>query len=279
MSQAQRAGSASASEVAARATVLRRLELEIRRRLDGSASGDHLTSAIGPGTERAGAREYEAGDDARLIDWNLTARMATTHVRTTEAEREIDTWIVADRSASLDFGTSRMEKRDVVLGAAAAFGLLTVRGHNRIGLIVAGTPTRHHRPPQSGRVCLMAVLAAIHDTPRQGGAPAPDCDLAAAMRRLLVGQQRRSQIVVISDFLDPDIWTQQLTTLALRHDVIAVHVTDPREMELSDVGMLAVVDTETGRQRYVQTGSAALRARYAEASEDVAPRSSATAPP
>ena len=139
MSQPQRPGATSASEVASRASVLRRLELEIRRRLDGSAAGDHLTSAMGPGTERAGAREYQAGDDARLIDWNLTARMASTHVRTTEAEREFDTWIVADRSASLDFGTARTEKRDVVLGAAAAFGLLTARGQNRIGLVVAGT--------------------------------------------------------------------------------------------------------------------------------------------
>jgi uncharacterized protein (DUF58 family) len=87
------------------------------------------------------------------------------------------------------------------------------------------------------------------------------------MRPLLVAQQRRSQIVVISDFLDPDSWTQQMTALALRHDVIAVHVTDPREMELPDVGMLAVVDTETGRQHYVQTGSPALRARYAGAAK------------
>ncbi len=142
MTQTQRPGSASVAEVAARAAVLRRLELEVLRRLDGSASGDHLTAAIGPGSERAGAREYEPGDDARLIDWNLTARSATTHVRTTEAEREVDTWIVADRSASLDFGTARAEKRDVVLGAAAAFGMLTVRGHNRLGVLVAGTDGR-----------------------------------------------------------------------------------------------------------------------------------------
>ena len=265
MSQPQRPGSTSTSEAASRASVLRRLELEIRRRLDGSAAGDHLTSAMGPGTERAGAREYQAGDDARLIDWNLTARMATAHVRTTEAEREIDTWLVVDRSASLDFGTARTEKRDVVLGAAAAFGLLTARGQNRVGLVVAGTDLPQLRPPRSGRAYLMAVLAAIHDTPRQDGPPAGNCDLAAAMRRLLVAGQRRSQIVVISDFLDPESWTQQLTALALRHDVIAVHVTDPREMELPDIGILAVVDPETGRQRYVQTKSTVLRARYAEA--------------
>jgi uncharacterized protein (DUF58 family) len=267
MTQTQRPGSASVAEVATRAAVLRRLELEVQRRLDGSASGDYLTAAIGPGSERAGAREYVAGDDARLIDWNLTARSAVTHVRTTEAEREVDTWIVADRSASLDFGTARAEKRDVVLGAAAAFGMLTVRGHNRLGVLVAGTDTARHHPPRTGRAWLMAALAAIHDTPRQAGVPAQDSDIAAAMRRLLVAQQRRSQIVILSDFLGDDRWTQQLRALALRHQVVAVHITDPRELELPAVGILAVVDTETGRQRYVQTGSAALRARYAAAAQ------------
>jgi uncharacterized protein (DUF58 family) len=268
MSQTLRQGSASVAEVATRAAVLRRLELEVLRRLDGSASGDHLTTNIGPGSERAGAREYQAGDDARLIDWNLTARSASTHVRTTEAEREIDLWVIADRSASLDFGTARAEKRDVVLGAAAAFGMLTVRGHNRLGVMVAGTETAQHHPPRTGRTWLMAALSMIHDTPRQDGSPTPDSDIAAAMRRLLVTQQRRSQVVVVSDFLGSDAWAHPLRALALHHQVVAVHVTDPRELELPAVGMLAVVDTETGRQRYVQTQSASLRARYAAAAAD-----------
>ena len=219
MSQGPRPGSASVAEVATRAAVLRRLELEVLRRLDGIASGDHLTTGIGPGSERAGAREYEPGDDARLIDWNLTARSAATYVRTTDAEREVDTWIVADRSASLDFGTARAEKRDVVLGAAAAFGMLTVRGHNRLGVLVAGTERSPHHPPRTGRVWLMAALRAIHDTPRQDGSPTAGNDIAAAMRRLLVAQQRRSQIVVVSDFLGSDAWVQPMRTLALHHQV------------------------------------------------------------
>ena len=265
MNEGPRQGAASVADVADRAAVLRRLELEVLRRLDGSASGDHQTIDIGPGTERAGARAYEPGDDARLIDWNLTARSAETYVRTTEAEREVDTWIVADRSASLDFGTVGSEKRDVVLAAAAAFAMLTVRGHNRLGVLVAGSAPAQHFPPRTGRGWLMAALAAIHDTPRQSGAPAPDDDVAAAMHQLLVAQQRRSQIVVVSDFLGADNWVRPMRTLALRHQVIAVHVTDPRELELPEVGMLAVVDTETGRQRYVRTQSASLRARYAAA--------------
>jgi uncharacterized protein (DUF58 family) len=240
----------------------------VLRRLEGSASGDHLTAATGPGSERAGAREYEPGDDARLIDWNLTARSAGTYVRTTDAEREVDTWIIADRSASMDFGTARAEKRDVVLGAAAAFGMLTVRGHNRLGLVVAGTERSLHHPPRTGRGWLMAALSTIHDTPRQDGGPTAGNDIAAAMRYLLVAQHRRSQVVVVSDFLGGDAWVQSLRALALHHHVVAVHVTDPRERELPTVGMLAVVDTETGRQRYVQTSSAALRAKYAAAATE-----------
>lgn len=111
----------------------------------------------------------------------------------------------------------------------------------------------------------MAALAAVHDSPRQSGQPGADDDVAGAMRQLLVAQQRRSQIVVISDFLGADAWVQPLRNLALRHPVVAVHVTDPRELELPAVGMLAVVDTETGRQRYVQTRTPGLRARYAAA--------------
>ena len=206
MSRERRPGSASVAEVATRAVVLRRLELEVLRKLDGIASGDHATTGIGPGSERAGAREYVPGDDGRLIDWNLTARSATTYVRNTVAEREVDTWIVPDRSASMDFGTARAEKSDVVLGAAAAIGMLTVRGHNRLGLLVAGTQQGTQYPPKTGRVWLMAVLSAIYDTPRQEGSPDDSQDIAAAMSRLLVAQQRRSQIVVISDFLGADRW-------------------------------------------------------------------------
>ena len=268
MSGAQRAGAASVADVASRATVLRRLELEVLRRLDGRASGDHQTVSLGPGTERAGARPYQAGDDARQIDWNLTARSAMTHIRTTEAEREIDTCLVADRSASMDFGTAGSEKRDVVLGAAAAFGMLTVRGHNRLSVLIAGGQRLESHPPKIGRAWLMTALAAIHDTPRHDRGPSEAADLGAALRRLLVAQPRRGQMVILSDFLGADDWSGPLRALVLRHQVIAVHVTDPRELELPDVGMLAVIDPETGRQRYVQTASLAFRARYAEAAAE-----------
>ena len=113
----------------------------------------------------------------------------------------------------------------------------------------------------------MAALAAVHDTPRQEKAPTADSDLGAALRWVRSAVKRRAQVIVVSDFLDAATWERELRLLAMHHDVITVHVTDPRELAIPDVGILAVVDTETGRQRYVNTSTPGLRQRYAEAAE------------
>ena len=156
--------SASPTAVATKAAVLRRLELDLTRRLDGMVSGDYLTFTPGPGTDPAGARPYGPGDDARRIDWNLTARALSPHVRTTEADRELETFIVADRSASLDFGTAQREKREVVLASVAAFGFLTVRAGNRLGVLVVGRREAHPLSTESrnARTDVCAVLALRH---------------------------------------------------------------------------------------------------------------------
>lgn len=256
------------ADVAVKAAVLRRLELDVTRRLDGLISGDHLAFSPGPGSEAAGARPYGPGDDARRIDWNLSARALAPHVRTTEADRELETWILADRSASLDFGTAEREKREVVLAAVAAFGFLTTRGGNRLGVVIAGGDDLVRLPARSGRGGALAVLSRVHSTPRREPAQGPSTDLTAALTGIERAQPRRGQVVVISDFLDASGWAAPLRRLALRHQVIAVQVWDPRERELPAVGMLSVVDAETGRQVHVQTGSAALRARYSAAAAE-----------
>ena len=250
--------------MATKAAVLRRLELDVTRRLDGMLSGDHLAIATGPGTEAAGARPYGPGDDARRIDWSLSARSLSLHVRTTEADRELETILVADRSASLDFGTGQREKREVVLAAVAAFGSLTIRSGNRLGLVVAGGAKIVHVPPRAGRPGLLAGMALLYDTPRREAGPGPGADLAGALRRVERTQRRRAQIVVVSDFLDAPDWAAPLQRLGMRHQLIAVQVSDPREFELPAVGMLSVVDTETGRRLDVQTAPE-LRARYVAA--------------
>jgi uncharacterized protein (DUF58 family) len=254
--------SAPPARVAAKATVLRRLELDVTRRLDGLLTGDYLATTVGQGTEPAGARAYEPGDDARRMDWNLTARALSPHVRTTDADREMETWVVADRSASLDFGTADCEKREVVLAAVAAFGFLTARHGNRLGVLVTGTETITRIPARSGRAAVLAALSTLYDRPRAEGAPGPGGDLAAALHTLERTQRRRGQVVVVSDYLDASDWRTAIRRLALRHQIIAAHVTDPRELQLPAVGILGVVDPETGRRLHVQTNSPTLRRRY-----------------
>jgi uncharacterized protein (DUF58 family) len=257
--------SASAASVATKAALLRRLELEVTRRLDGMLSGDYRAFVPGQGSEPAGARAYGPGDDARRIDWNLTARALSPHVRTTEADRELETWVIADRSASLDFGTALREKREVVLAAVAAFGFLTVRAGNRLGVLVSGGAELIRFPAKAGRASMLAALSALYDSPRREVGPSPVADLRGALERLERTQPRRGQLIVISDFLDGSDWATALRRLAMRHQVVAVQVTDPREFELPAVGMMSVVDAETGRQLDVQTNSPELRYRYAAA--------------
>ena len=254
--------SAGPAAVALKATILRRLELDVTRRLDGMVSGDYLALATGPGTEAAGARPYGPGDDARHIDWNLTARVLTPQLRTTEADRELETCVVVDRSASLDFGTAQREKQEAALAAVAAFGFLTVRSGNRLAALITGGDELIWLPPRTGRTGLLASLTAIYDTPRHHSGPPPAAGLGAGLARVARTQRRRGQVVVVSDFLDPTDWATPLRRLCLRHQVIAVQVTDPRELALPDVGLLTVVDPETGRHLHVQTSSAVLRERY-----------------
>jgi uncharacterized protein (DUF58 family) len=265
MSRSAAPPSTAPTELLAKSAVLRRLELEITRRLDGRLTGDYLSHAIGPGSERAGARKYEPGDDARRIDWSLTARSLDAHVRTTEADRELDTTVIVDRSPSLDFGTSRREKREVALATLAAFGLVTGRSGNRLSVLVAGGDELVSLPARQSRSATLAALSVVYDTPRRQERPAPEADLAAALTRVARTKRQRGQVVVASDFLDRSDWAGALRRLALHHHVVAVHITDPRELELAPVGMMTVRDVETGRQLHVQTNSTELRARYAAA--------------
>lgn len=258
---------AGAQHLTSRAAELRRLDLLVHRRLDGLVGGEHLGRLPGPGTDRVGSRQYQPGDDARRIDWNLSARSLSPQVRTTDADRELETWIVADRSASLDFGTAECEKRELVTAAAAAFAALTTGGGNRLGVVITGGPALDRVEPASTRRAVLAVLARLHDTPRHAGGPGPGADLTGGLTQLERLHHRHGQVVVVSDFLDPADWSAPLHRLSLRHQVIAVQVTDPRERELPAVGMLTVIDTETGRTMHVQTNRGELRRRYAEVAE------------
>ena len=244
---------------------LRQLELVVTRRLDGLLHGDHQGLVAAAGTDLAEAREYRVGDDVRHMDWNLTARTTVPHVRDTVAERELETWLVVDRSASMDFGTARCLKRDLAVAAVAAFAFLANRAGNRTGalLLVPGGPSVV--PARTGRE---ASLALLHRLVAAEAAPGPGAhDLAAGL--VLAGRlaRRRGLVVVVSDFLgpEPSRWAPALRRLGGRHQLVAVEIRDPREAELPPVGLLTLVDPETGARIEVQTNKARLRRRFAEA--------------
>ncbi|HEV7864439.1 MAG TPA: DUF58 domain-containing protein [Acidimicrobiia bacterium] len=262
------------SDVVRREDRLRQLELAVTRKLDGLLQGDHQGLVPGGGTEPADGRLYSPGDDVRRMDWNLTARTGVPHVRTTIADRELETWLVVDGSASLDFGTAGCEKRDLALAAAAAFAFLTVRNGNRVAASLFGpeespepggsgvSPGRMVMPPRSGRPAALALLHRLEQRGRAAGGPSTT--LAEALRRIRHTAKRRGLIVLITDLIDQSPWERELRALALRHEVVVVEVRDPRESSLPAVGLLMLVDPETGQRLEVQTSNKAVRDRFAE---------------
>jgi len=258
---------AAATAVASREATLRRLELSVTRRLDGLLHGEHQGLVPGAGSEPGEAREYHAGDDIRRMDWNVYARTTIPHVRETVADRELETWAVVDQSASLDFGTADCEKRDLALAAVAAVGFLTAKRGNRLGVIAVRSGGMERLPARAGRAAVTAALASLVRAPRSPEG-APRADLAGALDELGRTSRRRGLIAVVSDFLGGGVagerpWERPLRALAVRHEVVAVEITDPRELDLPDVGLLTLVDPETGGRLEVQTADRRLRERFA----------------
>jgi uncharacterized protein (DUF58 family) len=276
---------------------LANLELTVRRRLDGLLQGNHLGLVPGPGTEPGEARPYDPGDDVRRMDWAVTARTTVPHIRQTVADRELETWLVVDLSASLDFGTAECEKRDLVVAAAAAVAHLTQGGGNRIGAVIAtGAPQPGHDesappsgrgvtgepraasgsgravgqglirvPARGGRPAIQHLLRTIAGTPRSE--PGRRGDLALALEQLRRPPRRRGLAVVISDFVGPLNWERSLRALSARHDLLAVEITDPRDLSLPAVGLVTLTDPESGRSKQVDT-TAELRADFARAAAE-----------
>jgi uncharacterized protein (DUF58 family) len=200
------------------------------------------------------------------MDWAVTARTTVPHVREVDADRELTTWVLVDASPSMDFGTAEIEKRELAVAATAAVGFLTHGAGNKLGAHVLGTERVRPFPARTGRTHLLGLLRALLAAPRggEGGSPPALADAIAGVGRAAV---RRGLVVVVSDFLD-DGWEIPLRRLTARHQVLAVEVTDRRELELPDVGLITLVDPESGVRREVSTGSRRLRDRYAAAARE-----------
>ena len=243
--------------------LLRALDVSIGRKVEGMLAGDFRSNLLGTGSELAMMRPYVAGDDVRRIDWNATARTGEPHVRVDLAERVLVTWLVLDASASMQFGTGDRRKADVAEGVAVAIGHLATRRGNRLGVVTFGDADSRAIPPRQGRVGLVGLLAALRAEPTETGEGSST--LGVALRKAGALARQRSLVVVVSDFRGMRDWRPPLLQLAGRHDVLAIEVCDRREQELPNVGLLYLVDPESGRQLRVDTRSRRLRERFAAA--------------
>jgi uncharacterized protein (DUF58 family) len=246
---------------------LRALEITVRRRLDGLLQGNHLGLVPGPGTEPGEARRYQPGDDVRRMDWAVTARTTEPHIRDTVADRELETWLAVDLSASLDFGTADCDKRELAVAACAAMAHLTRGGGNRIGAVVSTGADTVRIPARGGLPHVRGLVRRIAEVPR--AAEGVRGDLAGTLEQLRRPPRRRGLVAVVSDFLGSPggevfDWERPLRGLTARHDIVAVEVLDPRDLDLPDVGTVVLADPETGRQKEVVT-TALLRREFAAA--------------
>lgn len=263
---------------------LRRLELTIVRRLDGYLRGEHVGLLPGPGSELAEARVYRPGeDDVRHMDWAVTARTTQPHIRDVVADRELETWALADLTGSMHWGTAVQQgrlvvKRDLAVAAIATVAVLTAKLGDRFGGYLLTDAGLKRHPARTGRLAMNSMLRSMLATtadPAEPGRVREVRSLSAALTSLGATHTRRGMRVVVSDFLDesltrqrpgePPEWESAIRRLSARHQVLAVQVIDPREYELPDIGVVELADPETGRVVEIDTSRAAHREAFAQA--------------
>jgi uncharacterized protein (DUF58 family) len=245
--------------------ILRRLEWTVIRRLEGVLHGDYRSLFRGFGIDLADLREYRYGDEVRHIDWNVTARLQTPHVRVYNEDRDVAAWFLLDLSPSVSFGSRRVRKRAVAIDFVTVLARLLAGHGNPVGALFYGDRVDGMIPARGGRRQVLGILSRMLSRPDPGRSGATNlADLISAARRAIA---RRSLVFVVSDFISAPGWGEPLAHLARRHETIAVRLFDPLERELPDLGMVAVQDAETGEQVWVDTHDAGFRRRFTQAAE------------
>ncbi len=246
--------------------LLRALDMDVRRRVEGLLAGDFRSVLLGEGTELAQVRTYVPGDDVRQIEWNVTARTREAHVKVHQAERALTTWLVLDDSPSMAFGTADRRKADVAEGVSLAVAHIATRRANRLGVMTFGGSQLDVTRPSQGRAGLLSLLLSLR---RRGNSTGDGIGLNAALERAGAALQTRSAIFIVSDFRGDLDWARALGRLAHRNEVFAVEIVDPREQRLVDIGDVYLTDPESGRQVRVDTRDRVLRERFErEAAEE-----------
>ncbi len=245
--------------------ILQRLDWTVLRRLDGILQGDYRSLFRGFGLDLADLREYQFNDDIRYIDWNVTARMQVPYVRQYLEDREITAWFLLDLSPSVDFGTVQTLKRNLLIDFVTVIARLLTRHGNRVGAILYSDKVEKVIPERGGKLQVLRITKELLNHPRLKRAPLTDLGslLEAAIRTL----RRRSLVFIVSDFIGEPGWERPLALLTERHEVLAVRLVDPREVELPDIGPIVLEDAETGKQIYIDTHDRGFRRRFGEAAQ------------
>jgi len=240
--------------------LLRRLEWQVVRRLDGLLQGSYRTVYRGSGIDFAELREYTAEDDVRHIDWNVTARMDEPYVRKYTEDRDLTAWLVLDQSASMRFGADH-GKDSVLAELALCLARVVAQGGNRVGAILYDNTAQRVIPPRAGRNHLLYLAQELtRPIPLRGDGSTTR--LAAMLELAAATARRRSLIFVISDFIGEADWERALSRLTQRHEVVAMRVVDPMELDLPNLGLVLVEDAETGEQLLADTSDPLFQQRF-----------------
>lgn len=236
---------------------VRRIEITTRHLVRDIVAGEYSSAFRGRGVEFAEVREYQPGDDVRTIDWNVTARLGTTYVKRYLEERELTVCLVVDFSASKRFGSRLRTKGDLATEICAVLALAAARNNDRVGTLFFTDRVERMIPARKGRRHVLRIISEILSFVPEGSGT----DLTGTLDYLESVLRRRSVLFIVSDFLTAG-YRPGLGRLARRHDVIALQLSDPRERQLPDAGLVSLWDPESGAWRYVDTGSAGVRDEF-----------------
>ena len=237
---------------------VRKIEIKARGLSANIFAGQYHSAFKGRGMAFSEVREYQYGDDVRDIDWNVTARFNKPYVKVFEEERELTVMLLIDVSGSLDFGTQKQFKRDVVTEIAATLAFSAIQNNDKIGVIFFSDKIEKDIPPKKGRKHILYIIREMLDFHPES----KKTDVKQAVEFLSSVQKRRTTSFILSDFYVRNDFMQSLQIANRKHDVVAIQVYDQRAKELPDVGLMKVVDAETGFEQYVDTSSKRLRDSY-----------------
>ena len=237
---------------------VRKIEIKTRGLSSNIFAGQYHSAFKGRGMAFSEVREYQFGDDVRDIDWNVTARFHRPYVKVFEEERELTVMLLIDVSGSLDFGTQRQMKRDMVTEIAATIAFSAIQNNDKIGVVFFSDKIEKYIPPKKGRKHILYIIREMLDFQPES----KRTDVKQAIEFLSSVQKRRTTAFILSDFYVRNDFMQSLQICNRKHDVVAIQVYDVRAKELPDVGLMKVIDAETGFEQYVDTGSRKLRQAY-----------------